>query len=82
MTLLDDNPLVVGCNYHTTWQENKSMRFVLIGLKGSRARLATRTTCKDFWTDVKDLVFIKSDYNKNKAARLLAKKQPETKGTR
>ena len=25
--------IVIGCNYHTTWQSNKSMRFVLSEVK-------------------------------------------------
>ena len=63
--------LVVGCNYHTVWQSKKSMRFVLVELKGDRARLQTRNTGKDFWTNVSDLVFIETDYNKQKAEKTL-----------
>jgi hypothetical protein len=66
--------LVVGCNYHTTWQSNKKMRFVLSELKGNKARLTTRTTGKSFWTDTKDLIFITSNCNNNKAKRLLETK--------
>lgn len=47
------------------------MRFVLAEIKGTKARLQTRNTNKDFWTDVKDLIFIETDYNKKKAAGLL-----------
>lgn len=64
--------LVIGCNYHTTWQKQKSMRFVLVEVKGSRARLKTRRTGKDFWTNISDLIFIETDYNKAKAERLLS----------
>lgn len=63
--------LVVGCNYHTTWQANKKMRFVLVEVKGERARLKTRTTGKDFWTDTKDLIFITTECNVRKAATIL-----------
>jgi len=63
--------IVIGCNYHTTWQRNKSMRFVLVEVKGNKARLQTRNTSKDFWTDTKDLIFIESDYNKRKAETLM-----------
>ena len=56
--------LVVGCNYHTTWQSDKRMRFVLSELKGNRARLTTRTGGKSFWTDTKDLIFITTNHNK------------------
>jgi hypothetical protein len=59
--------LVVGCNYHTTWQSNKSMRFVLVEIKGSKARLQTRRTRRDFWTNVKDLIYIDTKYNNKKA---------------
>lgn len=62
--------LVIGCNYHTTWQSNKAMRFILAEIKGSRARLKTRKSKKDFWTDVEDLIFIESDHNKRKAIKL------------
>jgi hypothetical protein len=62
--------LVVGCNYHTTWQSCKSMRFVLTEIKGFKARLQTRTSRKDFWTNIDDLIFIESKYNKQKAREL------------
>jgi len=62
--------LVIGCNYHTTWQSNKSMRFVLTEIKGTKARLQTRNSRKDFWTNVDDLIFIESGYNKQKAREL------------
>jgi hypothetical protein len=47
------------------------MRFILREIKGSRARLATRTTNKTFWTDTKDLIFITTNHNKNKAKKLI-----------
>ena len=59
--------VVVGCNYHTKWQRDKAMRFVLAEIKGDKARLQTRNTRKDFWTNISDLIFIESDYNKKKA---------------
>jgi len=68
--------LVIGCNYHTTWQSNKAMRFVLVEVKGLKARLKTRNTSKDFWTNIEDLIFIESDYNKRKAENL--SKSPDT----
>jgi len=62
--------LKIGCNYHTTWQSKKSMRFVLVELIGdSKAILATRTTNKRFTTKVSDLIFIKSKHNINKAKK-------------
>jgi hypothetical protein len=62
--------LVIGCNYHTIWQSHKSMRFVLTEIKGTKARLQTRNSRKDFWTNVDDLIFIESGYNKQKAREL------------
>ena len=59
--------LVIGCNYHTTWQQHKNMRFVLMELTEDRARLRTRNSGSDFWTDIKDLIFIDSNHNKDKA---------------
>lgn len=64
--------LVIGCNYHTKWQMSKGMRFVLAEIKGDKARLYTRNTKKEFWTNVSDLVFIETDYNKRKANTLTA----------
>jgi len=64
--------LVVGCNYHTTWQKHRNMRFVLTELKGNKARLQTRNTRRNFWTDTKDLIFINSSHNKNKAKDYLS----------
>jgi hypothetical protein len=46
------------------------MRFVLVEVKGDRARLKTRVSKKDFWTDVKDLVFIDTKHNIEKAKKL------------
>lgn len=62
--------LIIGCNYHTTWQNHPGMRFILKEIKGTKARLLTRRTNKDFWTNVDDLVFIESGHNKHKAKRL------------
>lgn len=64
---MDNVRLVVGCNYHTTWQSDKSMRFVLKEVIGDKAVLTTRTTKKEFKTNVCDLIFIETDHNKRKA---------------
>jgi hypothetical protein len=63
--------LVVGCNYHVSWQSNKAMRFVLKQIDGSRALLGTRTTNKLFWTDTKDLIEINTKHNKLKKKEIL-----------
>lgn len=70
---MSDNKIVIGCNYHTTWQSNKAMRFVLTEIKGDKARLTTRNTGKSFWTNISDLIFIDTDHNKEKAKKLLQK---------
>ncbi len=63
--------LQIGCNYHTTWQSNKAMRFVLVALIGDdKAVLQTRVTNKRFTTKVSDLIFIESEHNVKKAKRL------------
>lgn len=61
--------LVEGCNYHTTWQSRRSMRFVLVFIDRdrNRVRLATRKTRKSFWCSIDDLIFIDTDYNERKA---------------
>ena len=69
--------IVIGCNYHTTWQRYKAMRFVLVEIKDNKARLQTRNTKKDFWTDIKDLVFIDSKHNKQKADEYTRRKNKE-----
>ena len=63
--------IVKGCNYHTKWQSNKSMRFILTGLKDGKAKLETRVTKKSFWTNAEDLIFITTEHNKRKAAEIL-----------
>jgi len=67
------NHIQIGCNYHTKWQANKAMRFVLKEIKGDRACLATRTTQKNFWTNVSDLIFITTNHNIEKAIKLSSK---------
>ena len=62
--------IIIGCNYHTKWQRNKAMRFVLKEVRGDKARLVTRTTGKNFWTNVSDLIFIETKYNLEKAIKL------------
>jgi hypothetical protein len=62
--------LIIGCNYHTKWQSHRNMRFVLKEIKGDKARLVTRNTNKNFWTDINDLIFIETNCNKNKAEKL------------
>lgn len=62
--------LIIGCNYHVSWADKK-MRFVLVEVDGNIARLQTRKTNKDFTTSIHDLVFISSNYNKDKAKKYL-----------
>ena len=59
--------LVIGCNYHTTWQSDKGMRFVLKAIKGEKALMTTRRTKRTFWTKISDLIFIDTDHNNIKA---------------
>lgn len=64
--------LVNGCNYHTSWQSHKSMRFVLHSfdkVKGV-ATLKTRGTRRIFKTKISDLIFIQTGYNRSKAIEL------------
>lgn len=66
-------PIVLGCNYHTTWQKFKSMRFVLHSVNWDRgtAILITRRTKKTFSAKMDDLVFIDTENNRHKADRLM-----------
>lgn len=57
------NPICIGCNYHTTWQSNKGMRFVLDKVEGTSCWLRTRTTGKRFTTFTKELKFIQTRHN-------------------
>jgi len=63
--------LVNGCNYHTTWQSNPSMRFRLKSVSEDKKTcvLVTNRTNKRFTTKVSDLIFINSAHNKAKADR-------------
>jgi len=65
--LIEETKIFIGCNYHTTWQSDPRMRFVLISVNGTKAKLSTRRTKRTFETNVSDLIFIESSYNKNKA---------------
>lgn len=69
--------LVIGCNYHTSWQVEKSMRFVLHSLneKEGTCVLKTRRTKKTFSTKISDLIFINTGYNKQKAIELTGNKK-------
>jgi hypothetical protein len=65
--IINEQSIVIGCNYHTKWQKHKGMRFVLAEVKGDKARMYTRNTVKNFWTNVSDLIFIMSPHNIAKA---------------
>lgn len=67
MQNISESTIVVGCNYHTKWQKNPAMRFVLKEIKKDKARLITRKTGRDFWTNIADLIFIMSKHNIDKA---------------
>ena len=70
-TILDEQSIVVGCNYHTKWQSDSRMRFVLKEIKGEKTRLVTRNTRKNFWTNKSDLIFIMTGHNIRKALNIL-----------
>lgn len=63
--------IVLGCNYHTTWQSHKQMRFVLDDVENNKASILTRTSHKRFTTSIDDLIFITSGHNTRKAKDLL-----------
>lgn len=52
------------------------MRFVLdeISANGLKAKLSTNNTNKTFWTDTKDLIFIETRHNREKADKLEKKR--------
>lgn len=68
-----ETPIIIGCNYHTTWQKHKAMRFVLKEVSGNKARLITRNTEKDFWTNLDSLIFITTSHNIQKGYQKLLK---------
>lgn len=75
MKLIDETKkIVIGCNYHLKWQSHKSMRFVLVEVSGDKAKMKTRTTNKEFWTNLSDLIFIETHYNNGKANRIAGTK--------
>lgn len=65
-------PLVIGCNYHTTWQSSPSMRFLLLDIYADKGKalLGTRNTNKTFPTGLDELVFINTKVNLEKASDL------------
>lgn len=66
------HPIVLGCNYHTTWQSRSGMRFVLksVNMQNGTAVMITRRTKKQFTTNINDLIFIDSSTNRDKRDRL------------
>lgn len=65
-------PIVEGCNYHTTWQSNKKMRFVLDKvLPNGKVALRTRRTRSYFTTNTNQLIFIKTKHNCLKAKKII-----------
>lgn len=62
--------IVIGCNYHTTWQSNPSMRFVLESVDGDNVILSTRRTNKRFTTKKDSLIFVNSAHNCRKAEQI------------
>jgi hypothetical protein len=68
--MFNKESIVIGCNYHTTWQKHKAMRFVLVSIDKDKATLKTRTTGKKFTTNKSDLIFIETPHNIDKAKRL------------
>lgn len=72
---MKDQLIVVGCNYHTTWQSDKAMRFILSEVRGNRVRLTTRISKTSFWTNKSDLIFIDTEHNREKAEKILLKNQ-------
>lgn len=65
-----DNLIVVGCNYHTTWQSKRGMRFILDNVIGKKGKLITRNTDASFWVNLNELIFIQSTHNYQKAKKL------------
>ena len=71
--------LIVGCNYHTIWQSEKSMRFVLVEFNKGMAILKTRNTRRIFKTEISSLLFITTSCNISKASDLTGKKYKDIK---
>lgn len=64
--MVNETIIQIDCNYHTKWQNNSKMRFVLQEVDGNRAKLGTRNTNKSFWTNLSDLIFIETPCNTRK----------------
>ena len=67
----NNEPIVIGCNYHTKWQSHRNMRFTLwdIMYKNGipKAVLKTWRTKNIFTTDLDDLIFITTKHNIEKS---------------
>lgn len=62
------NPIQIGCSYKCTWQ-NGNFKFELLDIVGNRGKLKS-INGKEFWTNVADLIFVKSTENKDTLRRL------------
>ena len=71
---MNKNSIIIGCNYHTTWQKHPAMRFILVDVKEDKVLLKTRVTKKQFWTDKSTIQFIMSNYNIRKANKIEQKR--------
>lgn len=67
---------ILDCRYHTTWQSEPSMSWLLRDIKGKRALLeADRKKKTDtarqkrFWTDVDSLIWCNTPINNARAKR-------------
>ena len=57
-----NSPIIkIGCNYHTTWQSDKSMRFVLVEVNGDKAKL--KVSDRGFITSPINEFFLKQQPN-------------------
>lgn len=67
---LSEQSLIVGCNYHTTWQSNKRMRFTLKSVMGDKCILNSNNS-GNFESQTNSLRFIMSEHNKQKAVNIV-----------
>ncbi len=47
--------LVINRKYHTTWQKDSGMVFILLAISEDGTKALLKTRKRKFWTNVKDL---------------------------
>ena len=69
--VMDDSAIVLGCQYRTDWQHDKTLNFIIVDFKIRNnkiksVKLMSRGSKKTFWTNTNQLLFVNTISNGNK----------------